>query len=175
VDGIVAEAQQYSQTSAGSAPPQNIVWDKVPSADPYDSADDAEHALIACLGNLSRAAGQVPLGLVRANVFLRAWINDSRDAIRAASPDFTLNLASLFQITRDTIELLDGNSWTPQNERWFKLLHSLQEMPKLRSVKYRKPVTALVTILQQRKETAEQGEAIAVLQKHLQRSIVYDG
>ena len=169
------EAQNYAQTTANPPVAPDIEWEKVPGADPYDSVEDAEHGLIACMGNLSRAAGQTPLGLVRGRAYLVSWMNDSRDVIRSADVDFTLNLASLFRLANHEIDLLDANHHTPQNERWFSTLNTLQAMPKLRSIKYRKPVTALVTVLEQRAETAEQREAIKALQKHLQRSIVYDG
>jgi hypothetical protein len=174
VNGIVTEAQNYAQTTS-NPPEAQIDWDKLPSADPYDSAEDAEHSLIACMGNLSRAAGQTPMGLVRGRVYLQAWVSDSRDVVRVADVDFTVNLASLFEMAQNLIDLLDGNPRSPQDQRWYQLLASLQAMPKLRSVKYRKPVTALVDVLQQRAETAEQVDTIKALQKHLQRGIVYDG
>lgn len=174
IDGIVREAQNYAQTTS-NPPEADLDWDQLPSADPYDSAEDAEHSLIACMGNLSRVAGQTPMGLVRSRVYLQAWVSDSRNVIRSADTDFTINLASLFEIAEDLIDLLDGDSRSPQDQRWYKLLASLQSLPKLRSVKYRKPVTALVDVLQQRAETFEQTETITTLQKHLQRGIVYDG
>ena len=175
VDGIVMEAQTYAQTTPNPPVAPDVDWNQLPGADPYDSAEDAEHALIACLGNLSRTAGQVPLGLVRARAYLAAWMNDSREVLRTADVDFTMNLASLFQLANHAIDLLDETHHTPQDQRWTNMLRTLQEMPKLRSVKYRKPVTALVTVLQQRIQTVEQAEALNALQKHLQRGIVYDG
>ncbi|KIW03061.1 uncharacterized protein PV09_05710 [Verruconis gallopava] len=174
VDGIVTEALSYCQIAPDPSSIADLEWDKAPTADPYDSVDDAEHALIACLGNLCRSAGQVPLALVRANAFLRSWVADGRSAIKKADVDTTLNLASLFQIAKDTINLLDEASQSPQEERWFQLYNSLQDLPKLRSVKYRKPVIALMSLLQQKSQTKEQATATKALYKHLQRGILYD-
>jgi phage repressor protein C with HTH and peptisase S24 domain len=106
---------------------------------------------------------------------LSAWRNDSREALKKADTDTTLNMAALFQIAKDTIHLLNKASPEPQDKRWFQLLRSVQEMPRLRSIKYRKPVTALENMLQQTSETKEQADAVIALHRHLQRGIVYDG
>jgi hypothetical protein len=175
IDGIVTDASSYNQICPSPPVEPGVDWSKVPAADPYDSAEDAEHALIACMGNLCRMAGQVPLALVRANVFLSSWSCDSREAIKRADADTTINLAALFQIAKDLIRLHDKSSPDSQDKRWTRLLTSMQEMPKLRSVKYRKPVTAIMNVLQQTSETKKQADAIKVLHNHLQRGIVYDG
>jgi hypothetical protein len=175
VDEIVTEARSYAQTTPWPPIEADIDWVKAPAADPYDSAEDAEHALIACIGNLCRGVGQVPLALVRANVFLSAWSNDSRSAIKEADVGTTINMAALFEIAKHMIHLLDKSSATSQNERWFQLLSSVQEMPKLRSANYRKSVTAITSLLQLESETKEQRDAIKALHQHLQRGLVYDG
>lgn len=174
VDGIVLEARSYARTTPNPSV-VDVDWQAPPAPDPYDSAEDAEHALIACMGNLCRGIGQGEFALIRANVFLSSWRVDSHDCIKHADADTTLNLAALFQIAKDTIYLLDQSSSESQNERWLQLLNSLQEMPKLRSVKYRKPVTALIGLLEDTSKTKEQTDAIKALQKHLQRGLVYDG
>jgi hypothetical protein len=175
VDSIVIEAQNYAQTTPNPPAAPDTNWEKEPSGVPYDSPEDAEHGVIACIGNLTRATGQTPLSIVRSRCFLAAWLADSRLALRSADVDFTMNLAAIFQIAHDMIQLLDGSATDPQPERWFKMLESLKGMPKLRSQKYRKLVTALVTVLEAKVEHEDQADAVKALRKHLQRGIVYDG
>ena len=181
IDAIVDECRIY----ATSLPPPPLIieaspsvhtdWEALPTATPYDSHENAEYALVACFTNLCRPTGQFPLALVRANAFLDQWLvdcrglqSDTKESVRLA-----MCMQALFNIAKNVISLLDQGSPKSLDERWQKLMQSVQDMPNLRSSRFRKPIAAVTNVLQRTSQTPDQRAAIADLQKHLQRSVLY--
>lgn len=153
----------------------NDFWKEHPRADSFESPEDAEHGLIACLSNLSRASGQSPVGLVRTNAVLDQWNADCRDTV-AHSEISVVNstaMTALFHIAKQVIVVLDRSSQESSAERWNILLEQVRDYPTLRSARSRKPIAAVIQVLQQASTMDTQRTAIVRLQKHIQRAVVY--
>lgn len=73
ISAIVDECRVYALALPCPAIDHPVDWEALPSSVSVFSLDRAEHELCACIANLCRPAGQVPLALVRTNAILKQW------------------------------------------------------------------------------------------------------
>jgi hypothetical protein len=176
VDSIVTEALTYYGEKSFSAPlDTSRDWNKLPDSTPCNDLEDAEHTLLASIIQHTRSSGQLPLAILRGTAVIRTWAQETQYLYLSLDEDQKTNLNSLYTILQAEVNLVDHNEVLPQDHRWHALFHALVNMPKLRSVKYRKQTIAVAKLLLERAENKEQRSEIGALLKHLQRAVVYDG
>ena len=78
----------------------------------------------------------------------------------------------LCNVNRKLIELLDDDSRLSGVDRFKGALEAVERLPdtQLRSIQYRKPLTAVLLVLNQRAQTPDQLTRIAELERLLQPS-----
>lgn len=150
-------------------------WRRLPEIFPCNDVEDAEHTLLAAIIQHTKPSGHFPLAVLRGSRVVRAWIQETRGLYLTLNNDQKQNLNSLLAILRAEVKLVDQSELVPQDHRWHTLFHALLDMPKLRSIRYRKQTMAVARLLDERAETEQQRAEIGDLLKHLQRAVVYDG
>lgn len=172
IDEILLESRIYTRCMPVPALEDKLDWQKRPAPTPYESDEDAQHALIACMVNCCKPTGQFPYALVRANAVLDSWTEDYQAAIRPntkESAEKADDLKRLCNVARKLIELLHDDSRMRFVDRFDGALKAMASLPdrQLKSIQYRKPLTAVLLVFNQRAQTPDQLIRVAELERLL--------